>query len=155
MSKSYGVSDNLEDVESLMETEVILSGIVSDLDRRINDLYDKIMLSNNRTLPKLPSYEDLCRSNSLYYKIYSDYISFFDEIIDLRVRVGSVVKQLKECVINDSRGYNATLAKNFNHNLKSKIDVLEDKKFELFDVGKMLSYRIDLLKNIAYTRGED
>lgn len=155
MSKSYGVSDSLEDVESLMETEVILNGVVSDLDNRIAKLYDKIMLSSNRTLPKLPTYEDLCKSNGLYYRVYSDYIAFFDEVIDLRVRVNSVVKQLKECVISDSRGYNVTLAKNFNNNIKSKIDVLEDKRYELFDVGKMISYRIDLLKNIAYTRGED
>jgi hypothetical protein len=155
MSKSYGVPDSIGDSESLMETEVILSGVVSDLDKRVLDLYKKIMLSSNRTLPALPKYEDLCKSNTLYYNVCSDYISFFDEIVDLRIRVSSVIKQLKECVINDSRGYNMTLAKNFNNNLKNKIEALESKKFELVDVGKMVSYRIDLLKNIAYSRGEE
>lgn len=155
MSNYYGVTDGIEDSESLMETEVILNSIVEDLEARTKKIYDRVLLTGERKLPKLPKYSELCRSNQLFYKVYSEYLEYYDEIVDLRIRVSSITRQLKECLIKDSRGYNTSLAKSFNNGLNSKIEALEGRKFELIDVGKMISGRIDLLKSISYTRGED
>ena len=143
-----GMSTDSQD--SILEMDAKVSNIMKDIRSRLNSLYDKY-LTDDRKLPKLPSYDSMIKDTRVRYNASKTLTELIDELIQMKLRVSLVSKQISSMrnIQITSKG-NYTLISNFKNNLKSYDEELSEARYELSDLIKNANNKVRILDSVSF-----
>ena len=145
--------DKIQENSGLIDMEAQVFNVVKDLRERIENLYDRY-LTEKKAVPPLPSFEELSKNSKLHYDTSVKLAECIDEILEMKMRVGMVYKQLSDIYntqISDRSSYN--FLNNFKKNIEKYMSELEGYRFDLVDILKNTNNKFRILDSLSY-RGE-
>lgn len=134
---------------SILEVNIELSNIMKDLRDRINHVYDKY--TNQSSIIKLPKDINDLKSSKLRYDLAKSLTDSIDELNEMKLRVGLVLRSLdeyKNFQPTSKADYNAAVS--LREGIKSYIEELQQYKFELADIIKNANNKLRVIDSYQF-----
>lgn len=149
LTDAAGISDTSR--LELMQAELTLEKIVKALLQETSTLFEEVCGATSK-IPTLPKYEDVSLTSpgnaKRYYDLTASYLEWADKILDLKVRIGIALPQIREMRRPPER--TDVHSKAFNIKVNEFIADLENAKFNLIDAQKIVLGRVELLRTLSY-----
>lgn len=148
-------SDKIQQDSSLIMMEEQVFNIMKDLRERVADLFDRYLVSGKKVVPKLPSYELLIKQYSLHYATSVELTERVDEILELKMRVSMVRKELSDISnikVTERASYG--FISGFKKTMEKYIEELDGYKFDLVDILRNTNAKLKILESLSYYREE-
>ena len=134
---------------TLLEVQVVLKDMMSDIESSINSLYDKYTNSDNK-INSLPPFESL-RNDVIRYSCARNLTDCIDELNAMKLRVGILYRSMyKYQNYQPSSKTEYTVAVNFKDQIKKYISDLEDYRFELSDLIRNANNKLRVLDSVQF-----
>nr|DAQ48181.1 MAG TPA: hypothetical protein [Bacteriophage sp.] len=138
-------------MSSILEMEVEIKKVVDDLRGRIFAVYDKYQINSGKVI-ELPSYDELVKSRKLQYNIERDLTTAIDEMLDLKLRISVVTRNLnsiKSIQVSSRTEYN--LVTTFKRFVEESLEELDTYKFEITEIIKNLNNKIRIITSVQFS----
>lgn len=138
-------------MSSILEMEAEIKKVVDDLRGRIFAVYDKYQINSGKVI-ELPSYDELVKSRKLQYNIERDLTTAIDEMLDLKLRISVVTRNLnsiKSIQVSSRTEYN--LVTTFKRFVEESLEELDTYKFEITEIIKNLNNKIRIITSVQFS----
>ena len=114
-------------------------------------MYDKYQINSGKVI-ELPSYDELVKSRKLQYNIERDLTTAIDEMLDLKLRISVVTRNLnsiKSIQVSSRTEYN--LVTTFKRFVEESLEELDTYKFEITEIIKNLNNKIRIITSVQFS----
>lgn len=138
----------MKDESTLLEVQIELGKLMSDLSSRIDKVYDKYTIAGD--IPKLPPFEQL-RSDKIRYECSRVLTNCVDELNEMKLRVSLLSRELYQYQnFQPASKTDYNIAVKFRETIKDHIETLTQYRFDLDSLVRNANSKLKVLENANY-----